>query len=223
MADVNGDRKPDLLVATCADYGCSLGAVAVLLNNIKSATSTSVGSNLNPSIYGQKVTWTAMVAPSGSVIPTGKVQFTWSGHTIGSATLDSSGVAILTRSNLSAGTFPLTAVYMGDAVNSGSTSAVLNQVVLQATSSATLASSTNPSAQGQGVTFTATISSPTVKPTGPVTFMAGRTVLGTAQLQAGKATLTVSSLPVGSTKVTATYYGNSNISKSSASVIQTVQ
>jgi hypothetical protein len=100
---------------------------------------------------------------------------------------------------------------------------VLNQVVLQATSAAKLTSSLNPSAQGQAVTFTATISSPTVKPTGPVTFMVGKTVLGTAQLSGGKATLTISSLPVGSTKVTATYHGNSNISKSSASVIQTVR
>jgi hypothetical protein len=53
--------------------------------------------------------------------------------------------------------------------------------------------------------------------------MAGTTVLGTAQLGGGKAKLTISSLAVGSTKVTATYYGNSNIAKSSASVTQTVR
>ncbi len=63
---------------------------------------TTLASSLNPSIYGQKVTWTATVTSSGSVTPTGKVQFTWSGYTIGSATLDSSGVATLTRSNLNA-------------------------------------------------------------------------------------------------------------------------
>lgn len=164
-----------------------------------------------------------MVTSSGSVTPTGTVKFTWNGDTIGLATLDSSGVATLTRSNLNAGTFPLTAVYLGDASNSPSTSAVLNQVVLPTTSSATLTSSPNPSTQGQAVTFTARISSPTVKPTGPVTFKVGTTVLGTAQLTGGKATLMISSLPVGSTKVTATYYGNSNVRKSSASVIQTVQ
>ena len=95
-------------------------------------------------------------------MPTGKVRFRWSIYSIGSATLDSSGVATLTRSNLNAGTYPLTAVYLGDAANSGSTSAVLNQVVLQATSSAHLTSSLNPSTQGQAVTFTAKISSPTV-------------------------------------------------------------
>jgi hypothetical protein len=41
-----------------------------------------------------------------------------------------------------------------------------------------LTSSPNPSTQGQAVIFTATISSPTVKPAGPVTFTAGKTVLG---------------------------------------------
>jgi hypothetical protein len=46
-----------------------------------------------------------------------------------------------------------------------------------------------------------------------VRFKAGTTVLGTAQLSGGKAKLTISSLPVGSTKVTATYYGNSNIGR----------
>ena len=68
----------------------------------------------------------------------------------------------------------------------GSTSAVLNQVVLETTSSATLTSSPNPSTQGQAVTFTATISSPTVIPTGPVTFTPGRPCSGQRQLSGGK-------------------------------------
>ena len=219
VADVNRDAKPDILIANSGS-----GSVGVLLNNsgVHNPTSTSLSSSLNPSTYGQKVTWTAMVTPSGSITPTGKVQFTWSGHTIGSATLNSSGVATLTRSNLNADSYPLTAVYAGDAAHLGSTSAVLNQVVLETTSAATLTSSPNPSTKGQAVTFTAKISSPTVMPTGPVTFTSGKTVLGTAQLSGGKAPLTISSLPVGSTKVTVTYYGDSNIAKSSASVAQTV-
>ena len=186
-------------------------------------TLTSLTSSLNPSIYGQGVTWTAKITSSGSIMPTGKVRFTWSGYTIGSTTLNSSGVATLTRSNLNADVYPLTAMYAGDANNLVSTSTVLNQVVLETTSAATLTSSPNPSTQGQAVTFTAKISSPTVIPKGPVTFTAGKAVVGTAQLSGGKATLTISSLAVGSTKVTATYYGDSNIAKSSASVVQTVR
>jgi hypothetical protein len=201
----------------------SPGLRQVVNSTTKSAAATALVSSLNPSIYGQKVTLTARVTTSGSVPPTGKVNFTWSIYTIGSATLNSSGVATLTESNLNADAYPLQAVYVGDASNLGSTSSVVNQVVTQATSSATLASSPNPSASGQAVTFTATITSPTVTPTGPVNFAVGKTVLGTAQLSGGKAKFTTSTLAVGSTKVTATYYGDSNVAKSSASVIQTVQ
>jgi len=221
-ADVDRNGSPDLLIAN--GTGCcpvNAGTVSVLITST-SLTSTALASSSNPSVYGQKVSWTATVTSSGSVRPTGKVQFTWSGNTIGSATLNSVGVATLTKSNLNADTYPLTAVYVGDAANLGSTSAVLNQVVLEATSSDTLTSSPNPSTQGQAVTFTAQISSPTVTPTGPVTFTAGKTVLGTGQLSGGKATLTISSPAVGSTTVTATYYGDSNIAKSSASVTQAV-
>ena len=112
---------------------------------------------------------------------------------------------------------------VGDVNNLGSTSAVFSQVVTQATSSASINSSLNPSAQGQGVTFTAKITSPTVVPSGPVTFKAGTTVLGTAQLSGGKAIFTTSTLPAGSSVVKVTYNGNSNIKGSSGSVAQTVQ
>ena len=48
-------------------------------------------------------------------------------------------------------------------------------------------------------------------------------MLGTAELSSGKAKFTTSTLAVGSTTVKATYSGDSNIAKSSASVTQRVQ
>jgi hypothetical protein len=185
-------------------------------------TAITLSSSLNPSIYGQKVTWTATVTTSGSVAPTGRVFFNWSVFSLGSATLNASGVATLTRSLLNADSYPLTAMYVGDPNNAGSTSPILNQVITQATSTATLTSSPNPSTKGQSVTFTAKITSPTTTPTGPVTFTAGKTTLGTVELTNGKATFTTSTLAVGSTTVTVTYPWNSNISESSASVTQVV-
>jgi hypothetical protein len=202
-----------------ATFKPSSGTVTQIVN----ATSSALASSLNPSMYGQKITWTATVTSSGSTTPTGKVNFAWGSHSIGTATLNAGGVAALARSDLNATSYPLTAVYLGDATHVGSASAILSQVVRETTSAATIGSSLNPSTQGQPVTFTATITSPTAKPTGPVTFTAGKTVLGTAQLSGGKATLTTSSLPVGSTTITVTYDGSSNIAKSSASVTQTVQ
>src|SRR5262249_52803500 len=157
---------------------------------------TSLTSSLNPSIYGQSVTWTATVTTSSSpVAPTGNVVFRWSrdgrNFVIGRAPLNANGVAVLTRSNLDADPFgspyPLVAVYSGDVVNLGSSSDVLLQNVVQAKTSATITSSMNPSSPSESVTFTAKITSPTVRATGPVTFSAGSTVLGTAQLSGGTA------------------------------------
>jgi len=221
--DLNHDGALDLMVLEE-----KTNTVDVFLNTtVSTRTTTTLTSSLNPSIYGQTVALSATVKPAGSLVPTGNVVFGWSDggqfRTIGTVPLNASGIAMLTRSNLNADIYPLTAVYSGDAHNAGSTSAVLNQVIQETTSAATLMSSLNPSTLGEAVTFTATITSPTVKPTGPVTFTAGNTALGTAQLSNGKATLTTSSLPVGSTTVKATYLGDSNITGSSASVTQTVQ
>jgi len=200
----------------------SPGLKQVVNPTTKYVTSTALVSGLNPSIYGQEATFTATVTTTGPLAPTGKVNFRWSGFSIGSATLNSIGVATLSRSNLNADSYPVVAVYSGDGAHLGSSSVVLNQVVKKTTSAATLTSSPNPSTQGQAVTFTAKITSPTVVVRGPVTFTAGQTTLGTAQLSGGVAKLTISSLAVGSTKITATYYGDSNISQSSSSVTQTV-
>ncbi len=202
------------------NFGASVSpALQQVVNTTnKSATVVTLVSSLNPSLYGQAVTWTATVTTSGSVPPTGTVNFTW-GDSIGSVKLNSSGVASLTKSGLNADTYPLTAVYSGDANNARNTSGVLTQLIQEATSSAALSSST----QGEAVTFTVTVTSPTVVPTGPVTFAVGQTVLGTAQLSNGKARLTTSSLPTGSNVVTATYYGDSNIAGSTASITETAE
>jgi hypothetical protein len=64
----------------------------------------------------------------------------------------------------------------------------------------------NPSALGQPVEIRFT--SPASGWTGNVTFRVGTTVLGTSALDTGVATLSVSSLPMGTTTITADYAGN---------------
>jgi len=70
------------------------------------------------------------------------------------------------------------------------------------------------------VTLTATATSTTTGiPTGTVTFLDGSSQLGTAPLNAqGVATLTVSSLPIGSNIATAGYAGNINFTGSQAQI-----
>ena len=93
----------------------------------QAASSTSVKSSLNPSKTGQAVTFTAKVT-SGGGTPTGKVTFKDGATTLGTGTL-SSGDATFTTSTLLVGTHSITGVYGGSTSFSGSTSAVLSQVV----------------------------------------------------------------------------------------------
>lgn len=85
---------------------------------------------------------------------------------------------------------------------------------------ATLLSSLNPSAFGQPVTFTATVSASTAgagTPAGTVTFRDGSIILGTGTLNAsGQTAFTTSSLSVGSHSITATYSGNSSFNSSTS-------
>ncbi|HEY6352370.1 MAG TPA: SBBP repeat-containing protein [Candidatus Angelobacter sp.] len=94
------------------------------------ATTTSLTSLLNPAIVGQKVTFTANVAPAcGSVgAPAGSVTFSDGTNTLGTATL-ASGQAGFSTSALSAGPHSITAAYSGDSNFNPSTSSPLTEVV----------------------------------------------------------------------------------------------
>jgi uncharacterized delta-60 repeat protein/CSLREA domain-containing protein len=84
------------------------------LNVGKASTATLVASSVNPSAFGQSVTFTATVTSVGGV-PGGIVQFKSDGSNIGSTVaLNSSGVASLTTSALTSGTHTITADYSGN-------------------------------------------------------------------------------------------------------------
>jgi len=174
-------------------------------------SSTSVSSSLNPSTYGQGVTLTAMVTATAPGAPTGTVAFKNGTTSLGTATLNTSGLATLTKTNIPAGTDSITAVYNGDAETAKSTSAALVQTVNPAVTSTTITSSLNPSKVGQTVTFTAKVTSPTTVPTGTVTFMDGTTGLATVNLAGAKASYSTTTLGAGSHSITAVYNGTSNI------------
>jgi hypothetical protein len=181
------------------------------------ATSTALTSSVNPSSYGQGVTFTATVSSAGPT-PTGTVTFKNGSKSIGSATL-SGGVATITVSTLPVGTSTITASYGGDSEHATSTSPPLEQVVNQATSTTTVASSLNPSKVGKKVTFTPKVTSPTATPTGTVKFMDGGTELGTGTLKKGTAKYSTSSLSEGSHNITAVFEGNADISGSTSPVL----
>jgi hypothetical protein len=187
----------------------------------QAGTTTVVTSSLNPSVFGQSVTFTATVA-SGAGTPSGTVQFTDGGVNLGPPVALSAGVATLTTASLSAGAHSISAVYSGDANFSGSTGS-LNQTVGQAATITTISSSLNPSNFGQPVTFTAAVSSPAGIPTGVVQLLDGAASLGApVALSGGVATFTTSSLSVGTHNITAVYSGDSNFNGSASPALAQV-
>jgi MBG domain (YGX type)/Bacterial Ig-like domain (group 3)/Domain of unknown function (DUF4214) len=94
--------------------------------------------------------------------------------------------------------------------------------ITPAATTTALASSADPSANGQTVTLTATVSLVPVgagQSTGTVTFQDGSTVLGTGTVGAnGTATITTSALNVGTHLITAVYSGDTNATASSSTV-----
>jgi len=136
VADLNGDGLLDVAVANfCGGSGlnCLPGKLGVLLNNTVElqSTTTTLTTSQNHSFYGQPITFTATVTTSGSIAPTGTVNFRSGSYGIGTGTLNASGVATFTTSLLKPGLYRITALYNGDASNLHSISAVLYQAVKQ--------------------------------------------------------------------------------------------
>jgi CSLREA domain-containing protein len=189
---------------------------------------TSLASTVNPSIFGQTVTFTATVRPNtpGFATPTGLITFvdTTTGATLGTASL-SQGTASITTATLATGNHAVAAVYGGDPNYMFSSDNVMESVHQAVTMTAVTASSSTP-IYGQAVTFTATVSalSPSgATPTGgTVTFYDGSTVLGYSLLSGGIASLTLSSLLAGLHTISAVYAGDGqNFTGSSSSTFAT--
>ena len=103
----------------------------------------------------------------------------------------------------------------------GGSSAVLASPTMHVS----VSSSQNPSHGGQSVTFTANVSAIVgLPPDGEqVSFLNGKTVLGTATLSNGTVSLTTSALTVGSHSITAKYAGDNNyLPNKSAALTQVV-
>ena len=138
-------------------------------NGVANITLTS---SLNPSVYGNSVTFTATVpAPA-----TGTVTFYEGGTALGIGTV-LNGIATLTTSTLAVGTHPVTAAYGGNTDYNSGTSAVHSQVVTAQAAvldfTLTLASSgTQTVIPGQAAPYTVQVAPTNVNYPGTVTFLA---------------------------------------------------
>jgi hypothetical protein len=187
------------------------------------ATTTTLTSSPNPSVYGQPVLLTATVTSSAGAPPNGEtVTFQQGSTVLGTGTLNG-GTATFSVSTLAVGTKGLNAVYSGDSKFNTSTSSTVSQVIDIATSATSLVSSQNPAAFGQSVTLTATVAPQfTGTPTGTVTFMNGTATLKAVTLSGGIASYTTTTLAVGPESITAVYKGSTSFSGSTSRAVNQV-
>src|SRR5262249_15330359 len=126
-------------------------------------TTVAVASSLNPSTFGQAVTFSATVTSQNGGTVGGTADLKIDGNTVQSgATVSNGRVSFNAISTLTVTGSPhsVQVVYNGDSNNQGSNNTLTNgQAVSMATTSLTVASSVNPSTFGQAVTFSATVTS----------------------------------------------------------------
>jgi autotransporter-associated beta strand protein len=195
----------NILVHFDSNNNFNAGDSTVTVLTVKGNTNISVGSNFNPSVSGQTVTFTATVTPASpaSGALTGTVNFVIDGGTVASnLSLDNFGQVTFQTSALTALGSPHSVVahYNGDPIYfAGDGSLTGGQVVNKASSSTAVSQSSTSSMFGDMVTFTATVSAAGLGsgvPGGQVQFIidGGSPIVRT--LQGGAASIQISSLDV---------------------------
>jgi hypothetical protein len=207
-----------------SDYAASWSLGWVQTVNKKVIT-TTVASSSNPATAGQVVVFTATVSAAAA---TGTVEFKQAGVAIGgcAAQAISAGIATCTMANLAVGWPWITAVYSGDNRYAASWSPALTQTVTKRVTTATVASSSNPSKVGQAVTYTATVSPAAA--TGTLEFKEeGTPITGCTALtiSSGMAKCTVPGYPKWSSYAISTAYSGdaSDLASVSTTLRQTVE
>jgi hypothetical protein len=130
-------------------------AISLVVTTIPTATALGASSTAGASA---QVTLVAAVVGTAGPTPTGTVTFSDGATAIGSATLNSSGVATLIP-NLAAGAYTIVAVYSGDSIHSPSTSQPATVSGTPAGFNLTVSPSAVSMTTGQNATVAVTITS----------------------------------------------------------------
>jgi sugar lactone lactonase YvrE len=180
-------------------------------------TLTAVSTTLT---VGQTLTLTATVTQASGGTPAGTVTFNNGTVSLGSATLNGSGVATLTFTP-AVGNYSVTASYGGSSTDSPSRSTPPDLVTVNGIATTTsLSASAISLPVGQILTVTATVDAASGStPTGTVTFLNGTTSLGSGSLNnSGVATLAITP-SVGSYSIIASYGGSTTDDASSSTAV----
>jgi parallel beta-helix repeat protein/putative cofactor-binding repeat protein len=187
-------------------------------------SSTSLSVSPNPADAFAPIQLSSTVSSKFGT-PTGTVAFTSGTTTLATIPLNGSGYASTSISTLGAGTYNIVATYSADTNFAASSSTVVVEKVIGANSAVTLTASPNPATFGQTVSFRAVVR-PTqgnAIPSGNIVFIDGSTTLGSASLDAtGSASLSVSTLSIGTHAITASYSGSPNFDASASAVVNEI-
>ena len=152
---------------------------------------------------------------------TGATAVSFGGSAATNVVVVNSNTITATTSAHATGVVDVTVTNPTDVITTGTATGAYTYVLNTSTTS--VGSAPNPSAQGQSVTFTAMVSASPVTPTGNVIFKDGATAFGAAALSNGTATFSTDSLAPGAHTITAFYLGDSNSTASTSSgLTQTV-
>ena len=201
-----------VVLANNVPFAVSYSRTAVTLTALQSLSTTRLTGSPNPSHPGQPVAFTATVSTRTAPVTTGTVSFEQGSTVLATVPLSGSGTSTFTTSVLPLGSTAITAVYDGVAGILGSTSQAWTQAVVPYSTATRVTSSANPSRPGQPLTFTASVIAAGMPVTsGTVSFTRGNQLLGTVPLGTdGTASLTVSTLPVGSGRIQGVFNGTAN-------------
>jgi hypothetical protein len=161
-------------LAASPSYILSLVPSAFTISPVQAATTTTLASSLNPSLFNQAVTLTATVT-SETGTPSGMVTFMDGQTVLAAVPTQSGGAAAYTTHTLSAGAHQLTALFSENASYTAGTSLPLTQVVTPLSSNTHLSSlvpsrghftaAFDPALTGYTICLPSTVSSLTLTPT----------------------------------------------------------
>jgi sugar lactone lactonase YvrE len=210
------------------NYAPITTAVTTTISIVAATSSTTLVASGTDVALNQAVTLTATVPGiTGLKLPTGTITFkdTSTSTTLGTGTLNASGVASFNASFSTAGTHAVQATYAGDAVYSGSTSSSVVITVGTFTATAT-ALAVSPAQPPGGYTFGTALTAAIAvtpqtgsgTPTGAIDLLLdGSPVTVNSALSAGKVSLTLSSINAGTHTLVAYYSGDTTYATSASS------
>ena len=216
--DFDGKQR----VQDATGKGCviDMGAYEYPGTDSQCGSDETLTSSLNPAAAGQSVTFTAQLS-STTGTPTGSIQFLDGTNPLSTQTVSGTGSAAFTTNSLSAGSHLITANYQPTG-SFGASTASLAEVINGAATSTALTCLPNPIDISGTAQFTATVTSASGTPAGPVSFADNGAALGTQNLASGATNLAYTGSVAGTHTITATYAATGQFAGSSATCSEVV-